>query len=117
MTRRVAILVCDGLGVGAAPDAESYGDAGSNTLRHVLERCPTDLPNLERLGLLALTGQGASAGARGKALELSAGKDTTTGHWEMMGLVTERPFPLYPNGFPRDGAQSPAPADAICAAP
>ncbi len=100
MTRRVAILVCDGLGVGAAPDADSYGDAGSNTLRHVLLRCPTDLPNLESLGLLALIGQGTARGARGKALELSAGKDTTTGHWEMMGLVTERPFPLYPHGFP-----------------
>jgi len=100
MTRRVAILVCDGLGVGAAPDAESYGDGESNTLRHVLEQCPTELPNLERLGLLALTGQGRECGARGKALELSAGKDTTTGHWEMMGLVTERPFPLYPEGFP-----------------
>ncbi len=100
MTRRIAILVCDGLGVGAAPDAESYGDAGSNTLAHVLERCPTELPHFEDLGLLALIGRGRDRGARGKALELSAGKDTTTGHWEMMGLVTERPFPLYPHGFP-----------------
>ena len=55
MTRRhVVIVVCDGLGVGAAPDAAAYGDAGSDTLGHVLERCPTPLPNLERLGLLAL---------------------------------------------------------------
>jgi phosphopentomutase len=100
MTRRVVILVCDGLGVGAAPDAAAYGDAGSDTLRHVLERHPTPLPNFEKLGLLALAGQGRGAGARGKAMELSAGKDTTTGHWEMMGLVIERPFPLYPNGFP-----------------
>ena len=100
MTRRVVIVVCDGLGVGAAPDAEAYGDAGSDTLGHVLERHPTPLPNLERLGLLALVGRGRRTGARGKAMELSAGKDTTTGHWEMMGLVVERPFPLYPNGFP-----------------
>ena len=100
MTRRVAILVCDGLGVGAAPDAEAYGDAGSDTLGHVLERYPTPLPNLENLGLLALVGRGARTGARGKAMELSAGKDTTTGHWEMMGLVVERPFPLYSDGFP-----------------
>ena len=100
MTRRAVIVVCDGLGVGAAPDAEAYGDAGSHTLAHVLERHPTPLPNLERLGLLALAGRGAPTGARGKAFELSAGKDTTTGHWEMMGLVTERPFPLYPAGFP-----------------
>jgi phosphopentomutase len=100
MTRRAVVLVCDGLGVGAAPDADAYGDSGSDTLRHVLERRPTPLPNLERLGLLALAGLGAPRGARGKATELSAGKDTTTGHWEMMGLVTERPFPLYPDGFP-----------------
>jgi len=100
MTRRAVILVCDGLGVGAAPDAAAYGDAGSDTLGHVLERHPTPLPNLERLGLLTLAGLGTPRGARGKAAELSAGKDTTTGHWEMMGLVTERPFPLYPKGFP-----------------
>jgi phosphopentomutase len=102
MSRRVVIVVCDGLGVGAAPDAEAYGDAGSDTLGHVLERHPTPLPNLERLGLLALVGRGRATGARGKAMELSAGKDTTTGHWEMMGLVVERPFPLYPGGFPRE---------------
>ncbi len=103
MKRRVLILVCDGLGVGAAPDADAYGDAGSDTLGHVLDRFPTPLPNLEALGLLALSEpsrNGARTGARGKAFELSAGKDTTTGHWEMMGLVVERPFPLYPDGFP-----------------
>jgi phosphopentomutase len=101
--RRVLILVCDGLGVGAAPDAPAYGDAGADTLGHVLDRCPTPLPNLEALGLLALlepSRDGRSGGARGKAYELSAGKDTTTGHWEMMGLVVERAFPLYPEGFP-----------------
>jgi phosphopentomutase len=101
--RRVVIVVCDGLGVGAAPDAGAYGDAGSDTLGHVLERNPTPLPNLERLGLLAVLEPprgAAPAGARGKAMEVSAGKDTTTGHWEMMGLVTEKPFPLYPEGFP-----------------
>ena len=105
MRRRAVIVVCDGLGVGAAPDAEAYGDAGSDTLGHILDRHPTPLPNLERLGLLALltpSRGGARTGVRGRALELSAGKDTTTGHWEMMGLVTERPFPLYPNGFPAE---------------
>ena len=103
MKRRVVIFVCDGLGVGAAPDARAYGDDGANTLGHVLERVPTPLPNLESLGLLALleTPQpAAETGARGKAWELSAGKDTTTGHWEMMGLVVEQPFPVYPDGFP-----------------
>ena len=100
--RRVLILVCDGLGVGAAPDAGAYGDAGADTLGHALERHSVPLPNLESLGLLSLLEpiRGQSTGARGKAYELSAGKDTTTGHWEMMGLVVERPFPLYPNGFP-----------------
>jgi phosphopentomutase len=100
--RRVVILVCDGLGIGAAPDAEDYGDAGSDTLGHVLDRFPTPLPHLERMGLLSLLVPPRSGpyGTRGKALELSAGKDTTTGHWEMMGLFTERPFPLYPRGFP-----------------
>ena len=100
VTRRVVVIVCDGLGVGAAPDAAAYGDQGSDTLGHVLDRYPAPLPNLERMGLLALAGRGQRTGARGKAFELSAGKDTTTGHWEMMGLVTERPFPLYPDGFP-----------------
>jgi phosphopentomutase len=101
--RRAVIFVCDGLGVGSAPDAAAYGDAGSDTLGHVLDRIPTRLPHLESLGLLALlepSRGGRSTGARGKAYELSAGKDTTTGHWEMMGLVVERPFPLYPEGFP-----------------
>jgi phosphopentomutase len=101
--RRVVIFVCDGLGVGAAPDAAAYGDAGTDTLGHILDRIPTPLPNLESLGLLALlepSRGGRATGARGKAFELSAGKDTTTGHWEMMGLVVERSFPLYPEGFP-----------------
>jgi phosphopentomutase len=100
--RRALILVCDGLGVGAAPDAAAYGDAGSDTLGHALDRHPVPLPNLESLGLLSLLepARGRAAGARGKAFELSRGKDTTTGHWEMMGLVVERPFPLYPDGFP-----------------
>jgi phosphopentomutase len=99
---RAAVLVCDGLGVGEAPDAGRYGDSGADTLRHVLGRAELDLPNLASLGLLRLAGrEGAEVtGAAGKMAEISAGKDTTTGHWEMMGLVTERPFPLYPSGFP-----------------
>ena len=99
---RAVVLVCDGLGVGAAPDSDSYGDAGADTLGHALESHPVPLPNLESLGLLSLLqpARGRATGARGKAYELSAGKDTTTGHWEMMGLVVERPFPIYPHGFP-----------------
>jgi phosphopentomutase len=101
--RRVVIFVCDGLGVGAAPDAGAYGDASADTLGHVLDSVPTPLPHFESLGLLSLlepSRGGRATGARGKAWELSAGKDTTTGHWEMMGLVVDRPFPLYPDGFP-----------------
>ena len=74
--RRAVVLVCDGLGVGAAPDADTYGDAGSDTLGHVLDRVPTPLPNLESLGLLSLlepSRGGKATGARGKAYELSAG--------------------------------------------
>jgi phosphopentomutase len=100
--RRAVVLVCDGLGLGAAPDAGRYGDAGSDTLGHVLDAAPVELPNLAALGLLRAGGRGGSApdSAWGRMREVSAGKDSTTGHWEMMGIVTERPFPLYPRGFP-----------------
>jgi phosphopentomutase len=101
---RVVIVVCDGLGVGAAPDADAYGDAGADTLGHVLDAHPVSLPNLEGLGLLAVCEppRGRRTGVRGRAAELSAGKDTMSGHWEMMGVVLEEPFPLYPDGFPRE---------------
>ena len=102
--RRAVVLVCDGLGVGAAPDAASYGDAGSDTLGHVLDAVPVELPALAALGLLRADGRGGPApdAAWGRMREASAGKDSTTGHWEMMGLVTAEPFPLYPDGFPRE---------------
>jgi phosphopentomutase len=101
---RVFVCVLDGVGAGELPDAARYGDEGSDTLRHVLERTQVPLPNLCALGLGEVTGLplGAPrAGATyGRLLERGAGKDTTTGHWEMMGLVLERPFPTYPEGFP-----------------
>ena len=102
--RRAVVLVCDGLGIGAAPDAGAYGDAGSDTLGHVLERAPVDLPNLAALGLLRAGRLGGPEpdAAWGRMRETSAGKDSTTGHWEMMGLVTDAPFPVYPRGFPRE---------------
>jgi len=102
--RRAVVLVCDGLGVGAAPDAERYGDAGTDTLGHVLDAAPVALPALSALGLLRAGGRGGPApdAAWGRMREVSAGKDSTTGHWEMMGVVTEHPFPLYPRGFPAD---------------
>ena len=107
---RVLFLVCDSFGVGEAPDAAAYGDAGSNTLGHVASAVGgLNAPNLAALGLGALTdvagvpADGAGPGtAHGKLTERSAGKDTTTGHWEMCGIVLDRPFPTYPNGFPPD---------------
>ncbi|HTO91586.1 MAG TPA: phosphopentomutase [Candidatus Sulfotelmatobacter sp.] len=106
---RVFLIVLDGVGVGALPDAADYGDAGSDTLRHVAEAMNgLRLPRLERLGLgnlVSLPGVRALSspvGARGKMGERSKGKDSTTGHWEMMGVISERPFPTYPRGFPED---------------
>src|SRR2546423_4218454 len=103
---RVIVLVCDSLGVGELPDAADFGDVGSNTLGHVLESQHPKLPNLTRLGLLHTLPTPASSdnpqAAFGRMAELSAGKDTTTGHWEMMGLVVEDPFRTYPNGFPAE---------------
>jgi phosphopentomutase len=106
MFRRAVVIVCDGLGVGEAPDAAAFGDAGSDTLGHVLASRDVKIPNLRALGLgnLPSTFDGARhprpEGAFGKMAERSAGKDTATGHWEMTGLVTEKPFRTFPNGFP-----------------
>ncbi|KUK53385.1 MAG: Phosphopentomutase [Desulfotomaculum sp. 46_296] len=104
---RVTLIVLDSAGVGALPDADRYGDEGSNTfLNCAKEAGGLYLPNLARLGLgniLNLPGVPPAvqpAGAYGKMAELSPGKDTTTGHWEIAGLILDKPFPLYPNGFP-----------------
>ena len=104
---RVLVVVCDSWGVGDAPDAAAYGDEGADTLAHTADAVGgLTAPNLEALGLGTLTrirGVAATASggtAAGRATERSAGKDTTTGHWEMMGIRLDRPFPVYPNGFP-----------------
>jgi phosphopentomutase len=103
---RAIVIVCDSLGVGELPDAADFGDQGSNTLGHILAAEHPNLPNLTRLGLLHTLPEPASAetpqSAFGRMAELSAGKDTTTGHWEMMGLIVKDPFRTYPNGFPRE---------------
>jgi phosphopentomutase len=103
---RVFVCVLDGVGAGEAPDADAYGDRGSDTLRHVLERSDVALPNLAALGLSEVVGLPLGAPrpgtTYGRLLERGAGKDTTTGHWEMMGLALERPFPTYPGGFPAE---------------
>jgi len=107
MTRRVAVIVLDGVGIGAAPDAAEYGDVGSDTLGNIARRVGgLDVPELTAAGLgriAPLEGVPAVAkprGAWGAMRPRSAGKDSTTGHWEICGLVLARPFPTYPNGFP-----------------
>lgn len=98
----------DSVGIGAMPDAADYGDAGRDTLGHISERRGLIVPNFVRLGLAnirPLKGLDAVArpeGAYGKAALLSPGKDTTAGHWEMAGIILDRPFPTYPRGFPVD---------------
>jgi phosphopentomutase len=105
--RRAAIVVLDGLGIGPAPDADSYGDAGSDTLGNLARAVGgLELPNLERLGLgccadlPGVRSVGDPEAAHGIAEPASAGKDSTTGHWELCGVVLDRPFPTYPTGFP-----------------
>jgi len=109
MRRRAVILVLDGVGVGAAPDAAAYGDVGSDTLGNVARaRGGLTLPNLAVAGLgniAALRGVPPAAepeAAWGSMRPASAGKDSTTGHWEIAGLLLDRPFPTYPRGFPTD---------------
>ena len=106
---RACVIVLDAVGAGAAPDAAAYGDEGSDTLGNVAKAVGgLDLPSLEALGLgnvEPLEGCPPQPGApavAGRLLERSKGKDTTTGHWEMMGIVTAQPFPTYPHGFPHD---------------
>ncbi|MBM3774917.1 MAG: phosphopentomutase, partial [Acidobacteria bacterium] len=106
--RRVVWIVLDSVGIGAMPDAADYGDAGSDTLGNLARARRLQLPNLCRLGLgnikplEGLAPAAAPAGCYGRCALRSPGKDTTTGHWEMAGIHLEEPFPLYPNGFPRE---------------
>lgn len=108
ISRRVVVIVLDGAGAGALPDAEDYGDQGSNTLLNVIaDYGPLVIPNLMSLGLGKIlkyydTNNTASSNTclYGKMAPLSPGKDTTSGHWELAGLVLENPFPVFPQGFP-----------------
>jgi phosphopentomutase len=107
--RRVLILVLDSVGIGELPDAGLYGDEGSDTLGHLAEAVGGfNLPNLEALGLgnikplAGMRPQGSPLAFYGKMGEASKGKDTTTGHWEMAGSISERAFPTYPSGFPQE---------------
>ena len=113
---RAAIVIMDSLGVGELPDAARYSDAGTDTLGHVLDNYPLDIPNLRHLGIgniekpddpsgLVAGGRLAvddSRGVYGRLAEKSAGKDTITGHWEIAGIETKEPFKTYHNGFPQE---------------
>jgi phosphopentomutase len=115
MQGKVVLIVLDGVGVGEAPDAAAFGDQGSDSIGNTARRLgDLQLPNLGSLGLGGLTDiPGTPAlpeafdramrprGSWGRLAEISAGKDSTTGHWEMCGIITETAFPTYPQGFPR----------------
>lgn len=107
--QRVLLLLLDSVGVGEAPDAADYGDAGAATVQHTLAACPgLQLPNLDSLGLMQLPGLEAFStgadviGRYGRCLELSQGKDSIVGHWEIMGAVTAHAFDTFPQGFPKN---------------
>lgn len=103
---RITIVVLDGAGIGAMPDAPAWGDAGSDTFGHILESRSVKLPNLQSIGLgniRPLNGvppANNARGAYGRCALKSNGKDTTTGHWEMAGIILDQAFPTYPKGFP-----------------
>lgn len=108
MIRKVVLIVLDSVGAGELPDAADYGDEGSNTLKNIYRHAENfSLPNLEKLGILNIDGfedlksSDSYLGSVAKCGQKSKGKDTTTGHWEISGLVLEKPFPTYPEGFPK----------------
>ena len=106
--KRIHLIVLDSVGIGEAPDAKDFNDEGSHTLKHILEHTPTELPNLEQLGLGNIESLPTVKPVDEpnafytKMAESSVGKDTMTGHWELMGLNIQEPFKVYPNGFPDD---------------
>ena len=105
---RIIVIVLDSVGVGALRDAGVYGDEGSNTLGNIARQVPLRVPTLRGLGLDRIVDIGPPIGtespqaAIGRMAEASKGKDSVTGHWEMMGIVLDRPFPVFPNGFPKE---------------
>jgi len=110
--KRAIVIVMDSVGIGEMPDADAYGDRGSNTLGNIARRVALRVPTLRALGLDRLVSLGGSPpdgtarAAIGRMAEASAGKDSVTGHWEMMGIVLDRPFPTFPRGFPADVIES-----------
>ena len=108
MNKKAILIVLDSVGIGALADAAAYGDAGADTLGHIIAACHPHIPNLMALGLGNIDAVSfggavdAPCGCYGKLKEVSAGKDTTTGHWEISGVQLARPFPTFPEGFPQD---------------
>lgn len=106
--RRIFLIVLDSYGIGALPDAADFGDEGSNTLKTITASKAYDTPNMKKLGLFNIDGvdwmkkEESPAGAYGRMKERSRGKDTTIGHWEIAGVVSPKPLPVYPNGFPEE---------------
>lgn len=108
MAKRVFLIVFDSFGIGGAKDAKAFGDEGSNTLKSISKSDCFNAPNLTKMGLFNIDGIDFGKGVKnpiasfGRAEEVSAGKDSTTGHWEIAGIVSKTPFPTFPNGFPDD---------------
>jgi phosphopentomutase len=107
--KRAIVIVLDSVGIGELPDAGKYGDIGSNTIGNIAKKINNfSLPNMQKIGLGNIDGMvgigklNNPQGCYGKMVEVSTGKDTTTGHWELMGIQLEKPFPVYPNGFPKE---------------
>lgn len=105
--KRIFLIVLDSFGIGNSPDAEDFGDLGANTLKSISKSSKFEIPNLQRLGLCNIDGvelvdYSSPIGKYGALQELSAGKDTTTGHFEIAGIISENPMPTYPNGFPEE---------------
>ena len=101
------IVVLDSFGVGAAPDATAFGDEGASTIKTISKSVYFNTPNMKKMGLLAIDGVGLDSlekhsASYGRLRELSIGKDTTTGHWEMAGIVSKKALPTFPNGFPSE---------------
>ena len=106
MSKRVFLIVLDSMGIGELPDAAEWLDEGSNTLGTIRKHPAFNCPNLEKLGLFAIDGVGGNTatpiGSYARMSEASKGKDTTIGHWEIGGIVSEHPLPTYPDGFPQE---------------
>lgn len=106
--KRAFLIVLDSYGIGHAPDAADFGDEGSNTLATIVKSEKYDTPNMKRIGLFNIDGVDAGEkesepiGAFGRLTEASRGKDTTIGHWEIAGIISRKPMPTYPNGFPAE---------------